>query len=58
MLSLQGPKSREILGNICDADLSNEAFPFSSHRLTNIAGHEVSTLSSRVISLLGHHNST
>ena len=41
MLSLQGPKSRQILESICDTDLSNEAFPFSSHQLTTIAGHEV-----------------
>ena len=28
MLSVQGPKSRELLGRISDADLSNEAFPY------------------------------
>merc|ERR1712203_857991 len=41
MLSLQGPRSRAILEKICDADFSNEAFPFSTHKLVTIAGHEV-----------------
>ncbi|NIP75298.1 MAG: hypothetical protein GTN86_01840, partial [Xanthomonadales bacterium] len=27
-----GPKSRELLAAVSDADLSNEAFPFNSHR--------------------------
>ena len=44
MLSLQGPRSREILNKICDADFSNEAFPFSTHKLVKIGNHEVHTL--------------
>lgn len=30
VLSLQGPKSRDILAKVTDADLSNEAFPFAT----------------------------
>lgn len=30
VLSLQGPKSREILSKVTDTDLSNEAFPFAT----------------------------
>ncbi|MBT3926291.1 MAG: FAD-dependent oxidoreductase, partial [Rhodospirillaceae bacterium] len=30
VLSLQGPKSRKILSEVTDADLSNEAFPFAT----------------------------
>ena len=41
MLSLQGPRARDILEKICDADFSNKSFPFSSHKLVTIAGHEV-----------------
>ncbi|XP_028826887.1 sarcosine dehydrogenase, mitochondrial isoform X2 [Denticeps clupeoides] len=33
MISIQGPKSRELLQEVLDADLSNEAFPFSTHRV-------------------------
>jgi len=28
VLTLAGPRSRDLLGRICDADLSNEGFPF------------------------------
>ncbi len=30
VLSLQGPASRAILSEVCDADLGNEAFPFAT----------------------------
>ena len=30
VLSVAGPKSRDLLAAVCDADLSNEAFPFNS----------------------------
>uniref|UniRef100_A0A8C5H6X6 Sarcosine dehydrogenase n=1 Tax=Gouania willdenowi TaxID=441366 RepID=A0A8C5H6X6_GOUWI len=42
MISIQGPKSREVLQEVLDADLSNEAFPFSTHKIVNAAGHQVS----------------
>uniref|UniRef100_A0A4W5MLA7 Sarcosine dehydrogenase n=1 Tax=Hucho hucho TaxID=62062 RepID=A0A4W5MLA7_9TELE len=41
MISIQGPKSREVLQEILDTDLSNEAFPFSTHKVCNAAGHKV-----------------
>lgn len=34
--------SRAILQEVLDADLSNEAFPFSTHKLVTAAGHLVS----------------
>uniref|UniRef100_A0A669CGN3 Sarcosine dehydrogenase n=1 Tax=Oreochromis niloticus TaxID=8128 RepID=A0A669CGN3_ORENI len=42
MISIQGPKSREVLQEVLDTDLSNEAFSFSSHKVVNAAGHQVS----------------
>ena len=44
MLSLQGPKSRDILQPLTSADLSDEAFPFSSWRNLTVAGHPVMAL--------------
>ena len=45
MLSLQGPKSREILQKLTDVDLSNEGFPFNSCQYIKVAGgHEVLAL--------------
>jgi len=44
MLSLQGPRSREILQQISDADFSNEAFPFSTHKIIAVAGKKVRAL--------------
>ncbi|NXG33368.1 SARDH protein, partial [Dromaius novaehollandiae] len=38
MLSLQGPLSRAVLQDVLDTDLSNEAFPFSTHKLAKAAG--------------------
>jgi hypothetical protein len=38
----QGPKSRAILQTLTDADLSNEAFPFSSNQTIQVAGRKVS----------------
>uniref|UniRef100_A0A673AU06 Sarcosine dehydrogenase n=1 Tax=Sphaeramia orbicularis TaxID=375764 RepID=A0A673AU06_9TELE len=42
MISIQGPKSRAVLQEVLDTDLSNEAFPFSTHKVVNAAGHQVS----------------
>ncbi|XP_072816597.1 sarcosine dehydrogenase, mitochondrial isoform X2 [Vicugna pacos] len=39
LISVQGPASRAILQEVLDADLSNEAFPFSTHKLVRAAGH-------------------
>ncbi|KAJ8339020.1 hypothetical protein SKAU_G00358060 [Synaphobranchus kaupii] len=41
MISIQGPKSRDLLLELLDTDLSNESFPFSTHKLVKAAGHEV-----------------
>lgn len=43
-LSLMGPRARDILGKVSDADISNDAFPFASVREINIAGHKVRAL--------------
>lgn len=42
LISVQGPKSRELLEALSpDADFSNDAFPFATHKIVTIAGHEV-----------------
>ncbi|MEM9584618.1 MAG: FAD-dependent oxidoreductase [Pseudomonadota bacterium] len=40
-LSLNGPKSREVLGGCTDADLSNAGFRWLSAQQINVAGHEI-----------------
>ena len=46
VLSIVGPKSREVLAKVTDADLSNAAFPWLSGQEIQVAG--VSTLALRV----------
>ena len=41
MLSLQGPKSKEILKMVSAAKFDNEAFPVSSNQWIEVAGHKV-----------------
>uniref|UniRef100_A0A670YMR8 Sarcosine dehydrogenase, mitochondrial n=1 Tax=Pseudonaja textilis TaxID=8673 RepID=A0A670YMR8_PSETE len=41
MISIQGPASRSVLQEVLDVDLSNEAFPFSTHQLAKAAGFPV-----------------
>ncbi|XP_068105323.1 sarcosine dehydrogenase, mitochondrial [Hyperolius riggenbachi] len=41
MISIQGPDSRSILQEVLDEDLSNEAFPFSTHKVVSAAGYKV-----------------
>jgi 4-methylaminobutanoate oxidase (formaldehyde-forming) len=36
LLSVQGPASRELIGRLTDADLSNEAFPYLSARQLDV----------------------
>ena len=36
MLNIQGPRSRELLERVTDADLSNDAFPFGTMRSVDI----------------------
>ncbi len=37
VLGLMGPRSREILSRLTDADISNEAFPFATSRIIDLA---------------------
>ena len=42
IFAIKGPRSRQILQKLTtDCDLSNEAFPFSTNKYLNIAGHKV-----------------
>uniref|UniRef100_A0AAX7T256 Sarcosine dehydrogenase n=1 Tax=Astatotilapia calliptera TaxID=8154 RepID=A0AAX7T256_ASTCA len=53
MISIQGPKSREVLQEVLDTDLSNEAFPFSSHKVVIAAGHQVRAMRLSFVGELG-----
>ncbi|XP_029371492.1 sarcosine dehydrogenase, mitochondrial isoform X1 [Echeneis naucrates] len=53
MISIQGPKSREVLQEVLDRDLSNEAFPFSTHKVVNAAGHQVRAMRLSFVGELG-----
>eukprot|EP00794_Sanderia_malayensis_P015715 gene15715-17300_t len=53
MLSIQGPKSRQLLEELSGASLSNEDFPFSTHQALTIAGHEVRALRLTFVGELG-----
>lgn len=53
MISIQGPKSRAVLQEVLDTDLSNEAFPFSSHKVVNAAGHQVRAMRLSFVGELG-----
>ncbi|XP_037653310.1 sarcosine dehydrogenase, mitochondrial [Choloepus didactylus] len=53
MVSIQGPASRAILQEVLDTDLSNEAFPFSTHKLVRAAGHLVRALRLSFVGELG-----
>jgi 4-methylaminobutanoate oxidase (formaldehyde-forming) len=52
-LSLMGPASREILGKVSDADVSNSAFPFGHVRTIAIAGTDVRALRVTYVGELG-----
>ncbi|XP_046688762.1 LOW QUALITY PROTEIN: sarcosine dehydrogenase, mitochondrial-like, partial [Homalodisca vitripennis] len=53
LLAVQGPKSRELLQNIIDADLSNEVFPYRTARIIKVAGHTVRALRTSFVGELG-----
>lgn len=53
LLSLQGPSSREILQKLTNADLSDEAFPFSTSQLISVGGHVVRALRLTFVGELG-----
>ncbi|MGN6683352.1 MAG: GcvT family protein [Devosia sp.] len=50
---LMGPRARDILGTVTDADISNAGFPFGHVRLLPIAGHEVRALRVTYVGELG-----
>ena len=41
VLGVMGPRSRDLLGSLTDADLGEAAFPFATSRLVRVAGREV-----------------
>ncbi|XP_010875658.2 sarcosine dehydrogenase, mitochondrial [Esox lucius] len=53
MISIQGPKSREVLQEILETDLSNGAFPFSTHKVCSAAGHKVRAMRLSFVGELG-----
>ncbi|KAF4016835.1 hypothetical protein G4228_007993 [Cervus hanglu yarkandensis] len=53
LLSVQGPASRAILQEVLEADLSDEAFPFSTHKLVRAAGHLVRAVRLSFVGELG-----
>jgi len=53
VLSLMGPRSREILAAVTDADMGNAAFPFGSWREITIAGAVVRALRVTYVGELG-----
>uniref|UniRef100_A0A8C6JPK1 Uncharacterized protein n=1 Tax=Melopsittacus undulatus TaxID=13146 RepID=A0A8C6JPK1_MELUD len=53
MMSIQGPLSRVVLQEVLDTDLSNEAFPFSTHKLVTAAGCTVRAMRLSFVGELG-----
>ena len=59
VLVLAGPKSRELLARVCDADLGNDAFPWLSGQETTIGLAPVKLLRLNFVGELGweiHHD--
>jgi 4-methylaminobutanoate oxidase (formaldehyde-forming) len=54
VLALMGPRSREVLAAVTDADVSNAAFPFYAHRELAIAGATVRALRLTFVGELGY----
>jgi len=53
VLSLMGPRSREILESVTRADVSNDAFPFGTQQIIGIAGCPVRALRVTYVGELG-----
>jgi len=53
MMSVQGPKSRQLLSDIADVPLDDNSFPFSSCRHAKIGGHELMMLRLTFVGELG-----
>ena len=52
-LSLMGPRARDVLERVTDADVSNAAFPFGHARVIDIAGQPVRALRVTYVGELG-----
>lgn len=52
-LSLMGPRSRDVLASVTNADVGNAAFPFGAAREIEIAGHPVRALRVTYVGELG-----
>jgi 4-methylaminobutanoate oxidase (formaldehyde-forming) len=52
-LSLMGPKARDVLAAVTDADVSNAAFSFGQVKVIRIAGHKVFALRVTYVGELG-----
>ncbi|WP_119272394.1 GcvT family protein [Taklimakanibacter deserti] len=52
-LSVMGPKSREVIAGVTQADMSNQAFPFGHVREIEIAGHRLRALRVTYVGELG-----
>lgn len=53
MFGLMGPRSREVLNQLTDADLSNESFPFATAQDITVAGHAVRAMRLTYVGELG-----
>ena len=52
-LGVMGPRSRDLLSALTDADLSNEAFPFGAAREITVAGHRALAMRVSYVGELG-----
>jgi len=52
-LSVMGPRARDVLAKVTEADLTNEAFPFASFRAVHVAGAPVRALRLTFVGELG-----
>jgi len=53
VLGIMGPSSRALLSEITNSDLGNEAFPFGTSQVVDLAGHEVRALRMSYVGELG-----
>lgn len=53
VLSLMGPRSRELLSRVTDSDLGSVAFPYGTHREITVAGAVVRALRMTFVGELG-----
>jgi heterotetrameric sarcosine oxidase gamma subunit len=52
-LAVMGPRSRELLGRLCDTDLSNEMFPFFTAKTTQIGSAPALAIRASYVGELG-----